>query len=55
MTTIDTVNASTRTSIRRTGSWMAPVKPSVVSSHQHTNEPTMKISPWAKLISSMIP
>ena len=55
MTVMDTKNVRTRTSIRSTGSWIAPVKPSVVSSHQHTNEPTMKISPWAKLMSSMIP
>ena len=30
-------------------------KPSVVSNHHETNEPHMKISPWAKLMSSMIP
>jgi len=30
-------------------------KPSVVSNHHDTNEPHMKISPWAKLMSSMIP
>ena len=38
-----------------TGSLMAPLKPSVVRSHQDTNEPTMKISPCAKLMSSMMP
>ena len=39
----------------RTGSSIGPLKPNVVSSHHDTNEPTMNTSPWAKLISSMIP
>ena len=34
--TIDTVNARTSTSMSSTGSWIAPVNPRVVSSHQHT-------------------
>ena len=37
------------------GSSIAPLTPSVDSSHSVTNEPTMKTSPWAKLISSMMP
>jgi hypothetical protein len=55
MASIETANARTRMPRRRSGSVIAPEKPSVVNSHHDTNEPHMKISPWAKLMSSMIP
>jgi hypothetical protein len=55
MTSIETANARRSTPTRRSGSVIAPEKPSVVRSHHDTNEPHMKISPWAKLMSSMIP
>ena len=55
MTSIETKNMSRRTPTSRTGSVIVPVMPSDVSSPHATNEPTMKISPWAKLMSSMIP
>ena len=34
---------------------VSAVSPSVPNSPAATNEPIMKTSPWAKLISSMIP
>jgi len=37
------------------GSVTAPVKPSCVRNERLTKAPTMNMSPWAKLISSMIP
>ncbi len=37
------------------GSWIGPLKPIVVMTEKQTNAPTMKMSPWAKLMSSMMP
>ena len=34
---------------------VASVAPSVAQIDTHTNEPIMNTSPWAKLISSMMP
>jgi hypothetical protein len=55
MTPIAKTKATARTTPSTSGSVMAPEKPNVVSSHHDTNEPTMNTSPWAKLMSSMMP
>ena len=49
--------STARTTIEQAdGSSMAPVKPEdVVRKNSETKAPTMNTSPWAKLMSSMIP
>ena len=37
------------------GSWIGPVKPMLVMTTKDMKAPTMKMSPWAKLMSSMMP
>ena len=48
-------NVAARTTISRPTSVIAPEKPRKMRKLRLTNAPTMNMSPWAKLMSSMIP
>ncbi len=55
MTIMAKANMTTSRTTSWTGSLIVPWTPKVANSHRVTNEPTMKTSPWAKLMSSMMP
>ena len=55
MTPIETTKVANRTTASRRTSSIAPVKPRKVRKLRLTKAPTMNMSPWAKLMSSMMP